>query len=82
MNAKWCVSTLIIILALFGLSQEQSKASNQQIVLQFTDVELASESAHDDVLAAITKKLQVLGVDAIEIIENDGRQLSSLFFTI
>jgi hypothetical protein len=81
MNAKWCVSTLIIILALFGLSQEQSKASNQQIVLQFTDVELASESAHDDVLAAITKKLQVLGVDAIEIIENDGRQLSIRYYS-
>ncbi|HDZ06611.1 hypothetical protein LCGC14_0190750 [marine sediment metagenome] len=81
MNAKWCVSTLIIILALFGLSQEQSRASNQQIVLQFTDVELASESAHDDVLAAITKKLQVLGVDAIEIIENDGRQLSIRYYS-
>ena len=81
MNAKWCVSTLLIILALLGLSQEQKKASNQQILLEFTDVELPSETAHDDVLAVITKKLQVLGVDAIEIIENDGRQLSIRYYS-
>ena len=81
MNAKWCVGTLVIILALLGLSQEQKKASNQQILLQFTDVELASETAHDEVLTAITKKLEVLGVDAIEIIENDGRQISIRYYS-
>ncbi len=81
MNAKWCLSTLIIILALIGLSQEQTKASNQQILLQFTDVELASETAHDEVLAAITKRLKVLGVDAIEIIENGGRQVSIRYYS-
>lgn len=81
MNAKWCVSTLIIILALLGLSHEQKKASNQQILLQFTDVELASETAHDEVLTAITKRLKVLGIDAIEIIENDGRQVSIRYYS-
>jgi hypothetical protein len=81
MNAKWCVSTLILILALIGLNQERTKASNQQILLQFNDVELASETAHDEVLAAITKKLQVLGVDTIEIIENDARQLSIRYYS-
>ena len=81
MNAKWCVSTLFIILALLGLSQEQTKASNQQIVLQFTDVELASESAHEEILAAITKKLEILGVDGVEIIENDGAQLSIRYYS-
>ncbi|APQ18105.1 hypothetical protein [Maribacter hydrothermalis] len=81
MNAKWCVSTLFIILALFGLSQEQKKASNQQILLQFADVELASKAAHDEVLAVITKKLEVLGVDAIEVIENDGAQLSIRYYS-
>lgn len=81
MNAKWCVSTIVIILAVLGLSQEQKKASNQQIVLQFTDIELASGNAHDGVLAAITKKLQVLGIDAIEIIENDGSQLKIRYYS-
>jgi len=81
MNAKWCISTLIIILALLGLSQEQTKASNQQILLQFADAELASETAHDEVLIAITKRLKVLGVDAVEIIENDGRQVSIRYYS-
>ncbi len=81
MNAKWCISTLFIILTLLGLSQEQKKASNQQILLQFTDVELASDTAHDEVLVAITKKLEILGIDAIEIIENDGRQVSIRYYS-
>ncbi|WP_405380954.1 hypothetical protein [Maribacter sp. LLG6340-A2] len=81
MNAKWCVSTLIIILAVLGLSQGPTKASNQQISLQFTDVELASGSAHEEVLAAITKKLHTLGVETIEIVENDGAQLSIRYYS-
>ena len=81
MNAKWCISTLLIILALLGLSQEQTKPSNQQILLQFIDVELASETAHDEVLTAITKRLKVLGIEAIEIIENDGKQVSIRYYS-
>jgi len=81
MNSKWCVSTLFIILALLGLSQEQKKTSNQQISLEFADVERSSNSAHDEILAVITKKLEVLGVDAIEVIENDERQLSIRYYS-
>ncbi|MEP2059151.1 MAG: hypothetical protein ABJJ05_15170 [Maribacter litoralis] len=81
MNAKWCVSTLFIILALLGLSQEQKKTSNQQISLEFADVERSSNSAHDEILAVLTKKLEVLGVDAIEVIENDERQLSIRYYS-
>lgn len=81
MNAKWCVSTLFIILALLGFCQEQKKASNQQISLEFADVELASNTAHDEILAVITKKLQVLGVDTIEVIENDETQLSIRYYS-
>ncbi len=81
MNAKWCVGTLIIILALMGLNQRYNKASNQQISLQFTDVAVASETAHDEVLSAITKKLSFLGVDDIEIIENDGSHVNIRYYS-
>lgn len=81
MNTKWYISTLIIILALIGLNQEQTKGANQQIVLQFTDVEMTSVTAHDDALATITKKLQTLGIANIEIIENDGTQLSIRYYS-
>lgn len=81
MNAKWCVSTLFIILALLGLSQEQKKISNQQILLQFADVDLVSQAAPNAVLSVITQKLEALGANSIEIIENDGTHLSIRYYS-
>lgn len=81
MNTKWYVSTLIIILVLIGLNQEQTKGANQQIVIQFTDVEMSSVTAHNDALAIITKKLQALGIASIQIIENDDTQLSIRYYS-
>jgi hypothetical protein len=81
MNAKWCISTLFIILAFLGLSQEHKRTSNQQILLKFAEVELASETAHDEILAVIAKKLEVLGIADIEIVENDGTQLSIRYYS-
>ncbi|MFS4493770.1 hypothetical protein [Maribacter sp. 2308TA10-17] len=81
MNTKWYISTLIIILALIGLNQEQTKVANQQIVLQFTDVEMTSVTSHDDALATVTKKLEALGIVNIEIIENDDAQLSIRYYS-
>ncbi len=81
MNTKWYISTLIILLALIGLNQEQTKVANQQIVLQFTDVEMTSVTSHDDALAIVTKKLQALGINNIEIIENDDTHLSIRYYS-
>lgn len=81
MNTKWYISTLIIILALIGLNQEQTKVANQQIVLQFSDIEMTSVTAHDDAIATITKKLQTFGIANIEIIENDDTQLSIRYYS-
>jgi len=81
MNSKWYISTLIIILALIGLNQEQTKVANQQIVLQFADEEKTSTAAHDDALATITTKLQALGITSIEIIDNDDTQLSIRYYS-
>ncbi|WP_298501756.1 hypothetical protein [uncultured Maribacter sp.] len=81
MNAKWYIGTLFIILAIIGLSQEQTKVANQQIVLQFTDVEKNAVTNYDDALVIITKKLQALGVANIEIIENNSSQLSIRYYS-
>lgn len=81
MNAKWCISTLFIILAFLGLSQGHKRTSNQQILLKFAEVEVASETAHDEILAVIAKKLEVLGIATIEVIENDGTQLSIRYYS-
>ena len=81
MNTKWYASTLIIILALIGLNQEKAKVANQQIVLQFIDVEMTSVTARNDALVILTKKLEALGVAGIEIIENDNTQLSIRYYS-
>jgi hypothetical protein len=82
MNGKWYVSTLFIFLALLaGLNRERKEASNQQISLQFADVEWSSEAAHDEVLAVIKQKLQVLGVDTIEIVAQDNQQLHIRYYS-
>ncbi len=81
MNTKWYISTLIILIALLGLNQEQTKVVNQQIVLQFADAETTSVNGYDDTLATITKKLQALGIANIEIIETDDAQLSIRYYS-
>lgn len=81
MNTKWCISALFIILVFLGLSQGHKRISNQQILLKFAEVEVASETAHDEILAVIAKKLQVLGISNIEIIENDGTRLSIRYYS-
>lgn len=81
MNSKWYVSTLVIIIALIGLNQGQTKVANQQIVIQFTDEETTLESSYDEVLVTITQKLQDLGITDIEIIEDDDAQLSIRYYS-
>ncbi len=81
MNTKWYISTLLIIIALVGLNQEQNKVANQQIVFQFTGVETNSVTVHDDVLLKVTEKLKALGVTNIKIIENGDGQLRIYYFS-
>jgi hypothetical protein len=81
MNTKWYLGALLIILALIGLNQEQTKAANQQIVLQFSEADKTSVTAQEDALATIIAKLQNLGIDTIELIENDGTQLSIRYYS-
>ena len=81
MNSKWYISTLLIVLALIGLNQEQTKVANQQIVVQFTDVELTSDSTPDDALETITKKLHALGISNIELVESDNTKLTIRYYS-
>jgi len=72
MNAKWCFSVLVAILTLFGVNQHQTSAPNQEIVVQFANVQINS----DDAQKAITNvklQLQLLGADNIQVREGlDG----------
>ena len=81
MNSKWYISTLLVLLSLIGLTFGRSKVVNQEIVLQFSDTEATSGSGQGHVLAAITAKLQALGITDIEVLKNDEAQLSLRYYS-
>ena len=70
MKTRWYFSTFIIILTLFGaISQQQSTVPNQEIVLQFVDVNISSEQAQNTI-ANVKAQLQVLGADNVQVVED------------
>ena len=47
MRNKWYVSALIFALAIVGISLEQVSVPNQEIVLQFADLEVTLDETQD-----------------------------------
>ncbi|RMA57024.1 hypothetical protein [Ulvibacter antarcticus] len=72
MKTKWYLSTLVLILALLGLSQQQITVPNQEIVVQFDDEVTIAQA--QNAIAIVKKQLQSIGVDKIHVWEAaDGR---------
>ncbi len=81
MKAKWYISTLIIILSLFGVvSQQQITVPNQEIVLQFTDASITSEDTQNTI-AIVKKQLQDLGVSNIQVNETENGKLTITYYS-
>ena len=70
MKVKWYLSTLVIILTLLGVGQQQITVPNQEIVVQFTD-EVTSDVTQDAIEIVKTQLLS-LGADNIQVIEEDS----------
>ena len=80
MKAKWCFSSLIILLILLGVHKEQTTVHNQQIVLQFTDINTASDEAKNT-LTLVTEQLQALGINNIQVEDQEGNQLKITYYS-
>ncbi len=80
MKAKWCFSTLIVILALFGVCQDQTAVPNQQIILQFADTEVTSDE-FKSALAIVKRQLQTLGVTNIQVRKQDDGGLTISYYS-
>ena len=80
MKAKWCFSTLIVILALFGVCQEQTTVPNQQIILQFADAEVTTDE-FKNALAIVKKQLKTIGVDNIQVRKQDDGGLRISYYS-
>ena len=82
MNNKWYISALVIILAVLGgiASQEQNTIPNQEIVLQFEDVDLTSKQAENTV-AIVKQQLQDLGAENIQVFSLENGKLKITYFS-
>ncbi|WP_055446688.1 hypothetical protein [Lacinutrix mariniflava] len=79
MNRKWYFGALIIILTLFGASQENLTVPNQEIVLQFSSVSISSNEAQLTI-ANVKEQLETIGVSKVDIREEaNGRLVISYF---
>ena len=81
MIARWCISVLIFSLTLFGVfSQQQILVPNQEIVLQFEDVDLTSKQAENTV-AIVKQQLQDLGAENIQVFSLENGKLKITYFS-
>lgn len=81
MIARWCISILIFGLTLFGVvSQQQIAVPNQEIVLQFEDVNLTSNQT-EDAVANVKQQLQDLGAKNIKVLSLDAGKLKITYFS-
>lgn len=71
MKVKWYLSTLIIILTLLGIGQQQISVPNQEIVVQFTDNEV-SLSESQNTLEIVKLQLQSVGAKSIQVLKENG----------
>ena len=79
MNRKWYFGALIVILTLFGASQENLAVPNQEIVLQFSSVSISSNEAQLTI-ANVKEQLETIGVSKVDIREEaNGRLVISYF---
>jgi hypothetical protein len=66
MKTKWYLGALIVILALFGVSQDNLMVPNQEVVLQFSNTEV-SLSEKQLAIASVKEQLEIIGVAQVEI---------------
>ena len=81
MMARWCVSILIFTLTLFGVvSQQQIEVPNQEIVLQFVDVDLTS-NAVQNTIEVVKKQLRDVGGSHIQVKALENGKLRISYFS-
>ncbi|WP_396603186.1 hypothetical protein [Algibacter sp. R77976] len=81
MIARWCISVLIFSLTLFGVvSQQQITVPNQEIVLQFQDVDLTSIQAENTV-ANVKQQLQDVGAKNIHVLSQGNGKLKITYYS-
>lgn len=80
MKNKWYVSAFIFALAIIGISLEQASVPNQEIVLQFSDLDVTVDETQD-AITHIKSQLEALEVDNIQIQESRNGTLKITYYS-
>lgn len=80
MKNKWYISALIFALAIVGISLDKVSVPNQEIVVQFADVEVTLAETQD-AIALIKSQLQAVDVDNIQIQESGNGTLKITYYS-
>jgi len=81
MKARWSFSILITILTVLGtICQQQISVPNQEIVLQFSNIEIHSDQAQTTI-TTVKEQLETLGVSEIQIIEGEDGNLKIVYYS-
>lgn len=81
MKARWCISALIFIFSLIGVSNwQQAPVPNQEIVLRFTDAKVSSQETQRTI-AIIKKQLLSIGIATIHVKKQENGSLKITYFS-
>ncbi|MCG2418527.1 hypothetical protein K8089_05785 [Aequorivita sp. F47161] len=80
MNWKWYIPVLIIALAFFGISLEQSTLPNQEIVVQFNTKNVSAAEA-EQAIANVTSQLKSIGIAHVLVSEIQNGQLKVSYYS-
>ncbi len=80
MNAKWFFSTFLILLAFFGVFHEEVSAPNQEIILEFVDVEVP-ENDVQKAIENVKQQLLDVGVTNIKVQEAKNGTLKISYYS-
>ena len=82
MNKRWYFFGLLVALAFFGISVEQSAVPNQEIVVQFNAKSINSEEAQR-AISEVTDQLKSIGISDFQVSEAlDGTLKVTYYSTI
>ncbi|WP_299768979.1 hypothetical protein [uncultured Dokdonia sp.] len=77
---KWYISAFIFALAIIGISLEQVSVPNQEIVIQFADVEVTPNETQN-AIALVKSQLETIAADNIKIQELGNGTLKITYYS-
>jgi hypothetical protein len=80
MKQKWYLSTFVLILVLLGYSRQKAYVPNQEIVMQFVDVDVTSEVAQN-AITIVKKQLETIGIANVQVRETAAGRLKITYYS-